>query len=78
MLALAAILTAGTATVASACGLQASLDNAGFATAAASQNLSAASKKNMTKPDTAKKTMSEEKMMKRSTTGAPAAVNNGH
>lgn len=79
MLAFATMLLAGTATAASACGAQASLDKAGFTVASASQDLSAASKK-MTKDETytsgkKNKKLSQKKMMKRSTTGAPAGVN---
>jgi len=79
MLALATILLAGTATAASACGAQASLDQTGFTVASASQDLSAASKK-MSKDEAytsgmTKKKMSQKKTMKRSTTGAPAGLN---
>jgi hypothetical protein len=71
MLTFAALLLAGTATAASACGSQASLQRTGYTTAAtASQDLSAVSKKKITKSE-----MSRKKMMKRSTTGAPAGVN---
>lgn len=81
MLTFAALLLAGTATAASACGSQASLQRTGYTTAAtASQDLSAASKKKITKSAMARKKMtkdelSRKKMMKRSTTGAPAGVN---
>lgn len=84
MLTLAAMLVAGTATAAVACGTQASLNTAGM-TVAAAQDLSAASKKDMTDTKmnegkaTTKKMATDKtsgkKMMKRSTTGAPASVN---
>jgi hypothetical protein len=70
MLALATMLLAGTATAASACGAQASLQKAGFTAATTAQDLSATAKKK-------KKMTSNKKMMmkKNMTTGGPATKN---
>ncbi|MGN6569847.1 MAG: hypothetical protein ACTHLO_00350 [Pseudolabrys sp.] len=76
MLALAAMLLAGTATAASACGAQASLKS-GVTAAATAQDFSAATKKKkhmkMTKDEMGSKKMKS--MKKSSTTGGPATMN---